>query len=112
MGSRLNFNRRIVKNILLKHAEKVPSHGDIEMLPVFDDARNSYLLLDLGWDNTGRIYSVLIHLSIKGDKIWVEVDGTEEGVTQGLLDAGISKKNIVLGFYRPKRRAITGFAIA
>ena len=111
MDFQLDYYRQIIKKVLLQHAEYTPSHGDIEMQPVFDEVRDAYLLLDIGWDKTGRVYSVLLHLSIKGDKIWIEVDGTEDGVAQELLDAGISKEQIVLGFYRPKRREITGFAV-
>jgi hypothetical protein len=33
-------------------------------------------------------------------------------VAQELVDAGIPKENMVLGFQRPKMRAITGFVIA
>ena len=50
-------------------------------------------------------------LRILNDKIWVEWDGLETGITQELLDLGINKEDIVLGFYRPERRALTEFAI-
>lgn len=112
MGSQLEKYRQIIKQILLQYAEQTPSHGKIATRPVFDDARNDYLLLDIGWDITGRVYSVLLHLCIQNNKIWIEVDGTEEGVAQELLDANIPRDDIVLGFYRPQRRSLTGFAVA
>jgi len=31
--------------------------------------------------------------------------------TQELLEAGVLNEDIVLGFYRPERRAITGFSV-
>ena len=66
----------------------------------------------MGWDITGRVYSVLLRLYIQNNKNWIEVDGTKEGVAQDLLDANVPKDDIVLGFYRPQRRALTGFAVA
>lgn len=105
-----NFQHTI-KQLLLQYAERAPSEGNIETRPVFDEERDTYILLGVGWDLTGRVYSVLLDLTIKNDKIWVEVDGTEEGITQDLLDAGIPKDNIVLGFYRPHRRSLTDFAV-
>jgi hypothetical protein len=66
----------------------------------------------MGWDRTGRVHAVVLHLHIQNGKIWVEVDATENGVTQELLDAGIPKEDIVLGFYRLERRKLTEFAAA
>jgi len=104
--------RSIVKRILAEHAEQVPSHGKIETLPLFDDSHDNYAVLDLGWDRTGRVHAVILHLRIKNGKVWIEQDGTEEGVANELLAAGIPQQDIVLGFYRPERRAITEFAVA
>ena len=39
-------------------------------------------------------------------------DDTEEGVATDLLEAGVPKEDIVLGFRHPKVRQHTGFAVA
>lgn len=104
--------RSIVKRILAEHAEQAPSHGKIETLPLFDDSHDNYAVLDLGWDRMGRVHAVILHVRLKNGKIWIEQDGTEEGVANKLLDAGIPKEDIVLGFYRPDRRKNTQFAVA
>jgi hypothetical protein len=59
-----------------------------------------------------RYHAVVFHLRIWNGKIWIEWDGTEPGITQYLLEAGISKEDIVLAFYRPERRSLSGFAVA
>jgi len=104
--------RSIVKRIMAEHAEQVPSHGKIETLPLFDEAHDQYAVLDLGWDRTGRVHAVVLHIRLQNGKVWIEQDGTEEGVAEELLAVGIPKEDIVLGFYRPERRAITEFAVA
>ena len=109
---KLAHYRSTIQKIVEAHAQHRPSHGDIESLPLCDRHADSYLLLDVGWGTTGRVHSVAFHLRIKNNKIWVEWDGTTPGIAQGLLDAGIPQEDIVLGFHRPERRAITGFAIA
>jgi hypothetical protein len=53
-----------------------------------------------------------IHLSLVGEKVWVQSDDTEEGIATDLMAAGISKDDIVLGFRHPKIRPHTGFAVA
>jgi len=107
---KLENYRYIINQIVARHAQYHPSHGHIEPIPVCDETHDNYLLLDVGWDRTGRVHAVVFHLRLKDNKVWVEWDGTEPGVTQELLDAGIPKDDIVLAFYRPERRSLTEFA--
>ncbi|MDM8522352.1 XisI protein [Desulfococcaceae bacterium HSG8] len=103
--------RNIVRDLLTRHAEHFPHHGEIRTLPVSDEKNDNYLLMDIGWDRTGRVHTVAFHVHINNEKIWIEWDGTENGITDELLAAGVPREDIVLGFYRPGRRAITGFAV-
>lgn len=108
---KLNNYRHIIKQILAHHAECIPDYGEIETIPIFDERNDNYLLIDTGWNRLGRVHSTPIHVRIKNDKVWIEQDGTERGIAEELLDAGISKEDIVLGFYRSERRKITEFAV-
>ena len=107
----LSRYRKAIKKVLSHHAEYTPSHGQIETNPIFDTRKDHYLLVDSGWDRTGRVHAVVLHLCIKNDKVWIERDGTQEGITEELLNSGIPQTDIVLGFYRPNRRKITDFAV-
>ncbi len=40
-------------------------------------------------------------LSLIGEKIWIQCDDTEEDVATDLLEAGVPKEDIVLGFRQP-----------
>jgi hypothetical protein len=108
---KLTNYRRIIERIVAQHAEYTPSHGQIESIPVCDIAHDNYLLMDLGWDRNGRIHEIVFHLRIHNSKIWIEWDGTEDGIAQSLLDSGVPKEDIVLAFYRPEQRLLTEFAI-
>ncbi|MCB0087715.1 MAG: XisI protein [Caldilineaceae bacterium] len=101
-----------MKRILSEHAEQAPSAENVETLPLFDDTHDNYAVFDLGWDRMGRVHAVFLHVRLLNGKVWIEQDGTEDGVADELLAAGIPKEDIVLGFYRPERRAITEFAVA
>jgi XisI protein len=61
----------------------------------------------VGWSKDGRIHGCLIH-----GKVWVQRDGTEDGIANELVEAGIPKEDIVLGFHEPDVRPYTGFAVA
>ncbi|MGB3692747.1 MAG: XisI protein [Spirulinaceae cyanobacterium] len=70
-----------------------------------------FLLMDEGWQKGLRMYGVIVHAEIRGEKIWLHRDGLEDGITPELLEAGISKENIVLAFHPPDVRQYTDFAV-
>ena len=110
---KLENYRALIKRILQHHALHKSSNKQIETLVICDEATDNYLLMDIGWHPNGRrLHSVPIHVRLCNGKFWIEWDGTEHGVAQELLDAGVPKEDIVLAFYHPKRREITEFAIA
>ncbi|NCR61237.1 MAG: XisI protein [Microcystis aeruginosa LG11-05] len=65
-----------------------------------------------GWSGNKYLHATPIHLSLVVDKVWIQCDETEEGIATDLMEAGIPKEDIVLGFRYPKIRKYTGFAVA
>lgn len=104
--------RQIIKDVLIPYTQIPYSHGELICKPVFDEIHDSYILITLGWDRKTRVHGCLIHLDIINSKIWVQRDETEDGVTYELVDAGIPKDQIVLGFHPQDVRQHTGYAIA
>ena len=45
-------------------------------------------------------------------KLWIQRDGTEHGIANDLINAGVPKTQIVLGFRSPEIRKHTGLAVA
>lgn len=112
MDTRLKY-RDIIKNILKSHADyRANFSDDYDSQVLFDDERGQYLILDIGWSNEKYLHTTPIHISLKDDKIWIQYDDTEEGVVTELMEAGVPKENIVLGFRHPRMRKYTGFAVA
>lgn len=109
---RIEEFRTIVKQILNQHIQIPYSHGEIEKITIVDESNDNYILLSVGWDKDRRVHFVVFHLRIEDDKIWVEDDWTEYGVANELVDAGVPKEDIVLGFQPPEKRPYTEFAVA
>lgn len=107
----LEKKRALVQEVLMEHTKVPYAHGQINIVPVFDAANDHYLVVLEGW-NDRRVHGCLIHVDIHKDKIWIQRDGTEYGVAKELVDAGIPKDEIVLGFKDPEIRPHTGFAVA
>jgi hypothetical protein len=75
------------------------------------DRRDRYLLVEVGCQNGDRIYGSFLHLDII-NKVWIQHDGTEDGIAYELEAAGISKNHIVLAFKSPERRKLTEYAVS
>lgn len=88
----------VVKQIIQRYAQFIPSHGNIRLDTVFDDQQHHYALMQVGWDRGRRIRGNLIYITLHDSKIWIEYDGMERGITQDLITAGISPDDIVLAF--------------
>ncbi len=109
---KLEKYRGLIKKILAEDAQIGTSQETIETLLVFDEERDSYQLMYVGWNQHMRTHGALLHLRLRNDKIWIEYDGTEAGVAQALLDAGIPREDIVLAFHPEWKRKLTDFAVA
>ena len=71
-----------------------------------------YQLMNVGWHGQHRIHGCVLHVDIKGGKIWIQHDGTEEGIANRLVAAGVPRDDIVLAFHSPFKRRFTDFAVS
>jgi hypothetical protein len=103
--------RQLIQEILTEHTKIPYAYGDIQFETVFDRESDRYLVMILGRENKRRVHGCLIHIDIIDGKIWIQRDGTEEGVASELVKAGVPKNQIVLGFRSLELRKNTDFAI-
>ncbi len=109
----LDFYRRTVQDVLTAIADIPYSNPAIAHEAVFDTVNDRYLVMSVGWkEPTYRLHFCLVHVDIQGGKIWIQRDGTEDGVTYDLEDAGIPKSDIVLAFHSAGVRPHTGYGVA
>ena len=72
---------------------------------------NHFEVLHVGWAGPRRVHGTVIHIDSIDDKIWIQHDGTSLGVADELVEAGIPRDAIVLGFRPPRVRQYSGFAL-
>ena len=107
----LDHYRQIIQEILAEYSTHKPAYGDVEMEVILDRDHDRYQLVCTGWNKQRRIYGSLIHIDLKGDKIWIENDGTEVGIANLLVEQGVAKQDIVLAYQAPHLRQYTEFAV-
>jgi len=108
----LETYREIIERVLSDYAAVPYAHGDFKTELVFDRVRDRYLLIDVGWDGKRRVHGCIVHIDIIDGKLWIQRDGTEQGIALDLEQDGIPKEHIVLGFREPELRQYTGYALA
>lgn len=112
--AQLTHYRQVVSNILQQIANRynrTPT-DNIRTYAILDEKNDHYLLLDVGRTHKKRHRSIVVYVRIDNGKIWVEEDWTEDGVATYLVEQGIPKSQIVLGFKPPEIRPFTEFAVA
>jgi XisI protein len=109
---KIQIYRSKIKQLLKQYAVYKPSHGDIEIQTIFDAEQDHYQVVAIGWDKEERVYGCSIHLDIKNEKIWIQINNTELDIGQDLIEMGIPKEDIVIGFQPPYMRSFSGYAIA
>ena len=102
----------LIEQVLTEYAHFLTPEANTVCETVFDRVSDRYLLVEVGWEDGYRIYGTLLHIDILNGKLWIQHDGTEEGIAGELVVAGIPKDQIVLAFRAPSLRAPSDFAVA
>ena len=104
--------RQIIRSALQPYVALSYANVKVRNLAAFDTQNDQYVIISEGWNHQQHLHGCLIHIEIVDSKVWIQVDGTEDGIAETLISAGIPKTDIVLGFHEPEIRLYTGFAIA
>jgi XisI protein len=108
----LNRYRQVVRELIHEYAKYKPSHGQIETEAIVDPETDHYEVMQVGWDGQHRIHGCVVHIDIIQEKIWIQHDGTNRPVAEELLEAGVPKEDIILGFHPSQVRQYTDFGVA
>jgi len=108
---KLTRYREIIRELIFKYAGHKPANGQIETEAVIDSERDHYEVLHVGWDGVRRVHGSVLHIDIINNKVWIQYDGTSEPVAEALLEGGVPRDDIVLGFHPAELRQYTDFAV-
>lgn len=103
--------RRYIRHLLTERAQRASRQRnapEYEVQTIFDTEQDHYQLLYVGWRLNKRDFGCILHLDIKGGKIWIQHDGTEVGIANQLVEMGVPK-DIILAFHEPAVRQFTDF---
>lgn len=111
LTDKLTHYQEIIQQLLMRYAKSKPAYGEIEVEVVFDTQRNHYQILHFGWLQRRWIHKSIIHLSIRNEKVWIFNNTTERDIGTDLVDLGVPKQDIVIGFFPASMRAYSGYGV-
>ncbi len=113
MARKLNKYRKILSDCLSEYVTDRMPQKDIQFHFVKDAEHGHFQVLQMVWSKGVFRCDIIFHFDIKPDgKVWLWVNNTDILITEDLIDKGIPKKEIVLGFHPPEVRAYTGYGVA
>ncbi|MGL5834306.1 MAG: XisI protein [Waterburya sp.] len=101
----------IVQKLIQDYAALSGDDLTVETELIFDTVRDSYQLVHVGWHGDRRIYGCILHLNIRDGKIWLQHNGTENDIAAELVEMGVAKTDIVIGFHSPFKRQFSEYAV-
>ena len=104
---KLEQYRHYIQQILTAYSQYKPAYGEIEVETIFDQERDHYQIVYLGWKQKRWIHTCAIHIDIKNEQIWIQWNGTEKDIAAELVEMGVSKEDIVIGFHPPHIRKLS-----
>lgn len=85
MDFNLETGQSIIRKIFNSYIEFLGTSDDVQLEAIIDTQNHHYLLVEVGWHNGRRIYGTLLHIDIINQKLWIQQDGTEEGIADELV---------------------------
>jgi hypothetical protein len=113
--SKIETYQKIVMAIIEEYASYKPANvQEVDNQILADYYRNHFQLVRLGWnEEEDFIYHLIFHFDIKPDgKVWIQANWTDVDIAAELIQQGVDRNDIVIGFQPPSYRQYTGYAVA
>jgi hypothetical protein len=103
----------ILSHLVEEYAAPQSANDEFEKQVLVDTEHLHFQVQSLGWLGDKFMHSVMLHFDIKPNtKIWIQQNWTEDDVAAILLQRGVAREDIVIGFQPPRYRELSGYAVA
>jgi hypothetical protein len=110
MDNKLELYQQSIISVLEEYAQVASQIEEIESQVIADTKNNHYLVMQLGWLESHFSHDCMIHLDIKDEKIWLQCNWTDRSIAEELIEKGVERNDIVLGFIPADQRQYTDYA--
>ncbi|MEZ4825484.1 MAG: XisI protein [Bacteroidia bacterium] len=110
MDKLIQYQNAIISLIEDYAAIKPANMPDVTHEILADRDRNHFALVRLGWNKEKFVYHCVMHFDIIEGKVWLQQNWTDQNLAEELIEKGVAREDIILGFLPPYIRQHTGFA--
>lgn len=108
---KLESYRQIIRDLLAEYASYKSLNPKIEREFVCDRESDRYLIVNFGWHGLRYVHGCSIHMEIRNGKIWIQYNMTDVDFAEELVEKGVPRTDIVLGFQPLDKRPFTRYAV-
>lgn len=112
MDKTLKYQKAIIELLEYYKNRYNQSDEDAKHYVIKDKENHHYQLIIMGFDDGVFIHGCIFHFDIINEKVWLQVNETDVLIADRLMEYGVPKEDIVIGFHEPHLRKYTGFAEA
>ncbi|MCY7329884.1 MAG: XisI protein [Saprospiraceae bacterium] len=105
------YEQYILK-ILGEYAKIRYANVDGENQLITDRENRRYQVVTIGWQDGKFIHDCPMRMDIINGKIWIQRNMTEIDLGEELVEKGVPKSDIVIGFFSPEMREYSDYAVA
>ncbi len=109
---KLTNYRQSIKSLLSEYKSGEKPQENWESQLIFDEERDHYIWMKVGWNSSKRIYYSVIHFDIKNGKVWLQQNATDLNPADDLIALGIAREDLILGLQPPFKRPFTDYGVA
>lgn len=95
MAGTVETYHQIVQDLLTKYSKIPYLHDHLTDETIFDQDAGRDLLVTVGWQGRKRINTIVLHLDVRNDQVWIQCNNTDQDIEQELVEAGIPKTAII-----------------
>lgn len=115
MKSKIKKYQKMIIEYLNEYVQVKPVNlGECECIVLTDTQNNHFQAITMGWEKARFVHSVVFHLSIASNgKIWLHANWTNIDIAELLVERGVPRADIVLGFLPKYMRELSSdYAVA
>lgn len=92
------YQQIIRKELKVYETRRIDNAPDVKFHLVVSEDQTDFLLLSIGWRGKQFQNNVMFHFQIRGNKVWILKNNTDVEIGEILVEEGIPKSDIVIGW--------------
>ena len=104
--------QKLILQILQEYTKVRYENLNAENRLIADKENHRYQVLTIGWDGNKFVHDCPMHMDIINGKIWIQRNMTEIDLGTVLAEQGVPKSDIGIGFFSPKMREYSEYAVS